>query len=145
LARVRATQEYLLKCNNILLVTNISRAITDQSLKSSLYKVLSRHVPVAWENNGGKGMNIAVVCTRSEVRGQTCEDNKRQTNHEQDINLKAARTEFCGPSKRITQQQMDELDQALENAISNGDSVRKKQIKRQYDLHFPNECPLQSN
>ena len=56
-----------MKCDNILVVANIARAITDQSLKSSLFKVLSRHVPLAWEESAGKGLNVAVVCTRSEV------------------------------------------------------------------------------
>jgi hypothetical protein len=69
LARMRATQDYLMKCNNIFIVANISRAITNQSLKSSLYKVLSRHVPLEWEEYGGKGLNIAVICTKSEVCG----------------------------------------------------------------------------
>lgn len=56
-----------MKCDNILVVANIARAITDHSLKSSLYKVLSRHVPLGWEESGGKGLNLGVVCTRSEV------------------------------------------------------------------------------
>ncbi|KAH8202846.1 hypothetical protein TruAng_003009 [Truncatella angustata] len=112
LARVRATQEYLLKCNSILLVTNISRAITDQSLKSSLYKVLSRHIPVAWEESGGKGLNLAVVCTKSE-----------------DINLKAAKAEFCGPSKPITKDTIEQLDKELEDAKNAGHGARKKEVK----------------
>jgi hypothetical protein len=67
LARVRATQEYLVKCDHIFIVAKISRAITDQSLKSSLYKVLSRHVSVEWEESGAKSLRIAIVCTKSEV------------------------------------------------------------------------------
>lgn len=57
-----------MKCNNIFIVAKISRAITDQSLKSSLFSVLSRHVPLEWEESGAKSLNIAVVCTKSEVR-----------------------------------------------------------------------------
>ena len=56
-----------MKCDNILVVANITRAITDQSLKSSLFKVLPRHVPLAWEESAGKGLNVAVGCPRSEV------------------------------------------------------------------------------
>ncbi len=44
LARVKATQDYLMRCNNIFIVAKISRAITDQSLQTSLFKVLS-HKP----------------------------------------------------------------------------------------------------
>ena len=64
---MRATEKYLMKCDNILIVANIARAITDQSLKSSLFKVLSRHIPLAWEESAGQGLNVGVVCTKSEV------------------------------------------------------------------------------
>lgn len=67
MARVRATQDYLIKCDNIFIVAKISRAITDQSLKSSLFWVISRHVPMEWEESGGKNFKLAVVCTKSEV------------------------------------------------------------------------------
>jgi hypothetical protein len=68
LARVRATQTYLMKCDNVFIVAKISRAITDQSLKSSLYSILDRHARVEWEESGGKSFNLAVVCTKSEVK-----------------------------------------------------------------------------
>jgi hypothetical protein len=67
LARVQATQDYLLRCDHIFIIAKISRAITDQSLKSSLYHALSKHVPLEWENTAGRYLNVAVVCTRSEV------------------------------------------------------------------------------
>jgi hypothetical protein len=67
LARVRATQTYLIKCDHVFIVAKISRAITDQSLKSSLYSVLARHVPLEWEQSGGESLKVAVVCTMSEV------------------------------------------------------------------------------
>ncbi|RYP61155.1 hypothetical protein DL769_007837 [Monosporascus sp. CRB-8-3] len=108
LARVRGTERYLLKCDNILLVASIARAITDQSLKSSLYNVLSRHIPLSWEESGGKGLNVAV-----------------------DINLRAARAEFCGPGKRIPNDTMDQLDKDLAAAKDAHDKARKKQLKRQ--------------
>jgi hypothetical protein len=68
LARVRATQEYLSKCHYVFVVAKISRAITDQSLKSSLYDVLSKHIPEEWESSAGRYMNVAVICTRTEVK-----------------------------------------------------------------------------
>jgi hypothetical protein len=67
LARVKATQDYLLKCDHIFIIAKISRAITDQSLRSSLYHVLSKHVPSEWETTGGRYLNMAVVCTMAEV------------------------------------------------------------------------------
>lgn len=71
LARIRITQDYLMKCDNIFLVAKISRAITDQSLKSSLYSVLSRHMHSESNDTEGqrrKDFSISVICTKTEVR-----------------------------------------------------------------------------
>lgn len=51
----------------MFVVAKISRAITDQSLQSSLFDVLTRHVPVEWEESAGTRLKVSVVCTRSEV------------------------------------------------------------------------------
>lgn len=70
LARIKITQDYLMKCDNVFIVAKISRAITDQSLKSSLYAVFSRHMPSEWEDAGGqrrKDFSISVICTKTEV------------------------------------------------------------------------------
>ncbi|MBE3046256.1 hypothetical protein IMZ48_27710 [Candidatus Bathyarchaeota archaeon] len=67
LARVRATQDYLLRCDNIFIVAKISRAITDRSLQSSLFSVFSRHVPQEWDESAARSLSIAVVCTKSDV------------------------------------------------------------------------------
>lgn len=94
MARVRATQDYLIKCDNIFIVAKISRAITDQSLKSSLFWVISRHVPMEWEESGGKNFKLAVVCTKSEVlttfafphnNGLTYQSGNQSTNGENRI------------------------------------------------------------
>ncbi|KAF5688802.1 hypothetical protein FCIRC_1708 [Fusarium circinatum] len=116
-ARVRATQDYLIKCDNILIVAKISRAITDQYLKSSLFYVLSRHVPTEWEQSGAQRLKVAVVCTKSE-----------------DINLGTARREFCGPEKAISTDTMARLDTELEVAKTSGDRAKKKAIKKQQEL-----------
>lgn len=67
LARVKATQEYLMTCSNILIVANISRAVTDQSLKSAIFSVVSRHAPMEWEESAASSLNICVVCTKIDV------------------------------------------------------------------------------
>lgn len=116
MARVRATQDYLIKCDNIFIVAKISRAITDQSLKSSLFWVISRHVPMEWEKSGGKNFKLAVVCTKSE-----------------EINQRTARTEFCGPNRRILPETMAKLDKEIETAKAVGDRVAKKAAKRKQE------------
>ncbi|KAF4335290.1 hypothetical protein FBEOM_10865 [Fusarium beomiforme] len=117
LARVRATQDYLMKCDNIIIVAKISRAITDQSLKYSLFYVLSRHMPTEWEQSGAKRLNVAVVCTKSE-----------------EINLVTARREFCGLNKTISIDTMARLDSEIDTAKSSGDRKRKKDAKKQQEL-----------
>ncbi|KAL1899567.1 hypothetical protein Sste5346_002969 [Sporothrix stenoceras] len=66
LARVRATQQYISRCDSILIVGRISRAISDQSLQSSLFMSLASQAPTEWQENGGAKFNIAVVCTHAE-------------------------------------------------------------------------------
>ncbi|GKU13581.1 unnamed protein product, partial [Fusarium langsethiae] len=117
LARVRATQDYLVKCDNIIIVAKISRAITDQSLKSSLFYVLSRHMPTEWEQSGTQRLNVSVVCTKSE-----------------EINLRTARLEFCGPNHSISTETMTRLDDEINSAKSTGDRTRKKAAKKKQEL-----------
>ncbi|KAH0592355.1 hypothetical protein MHUMG1_09968 [Metarhizium humberi] len=119
LARVKATQDYLMKCNSVFIVANISRAITDQSLKSSLFSVLSRHVPLELEESGAKALRIAVICTRAE-----------------DIDIENAKQEFCGPGNSVDLDECDKLESELEAARRTGDSAQKKQLKLKHRLLF---------
>lgn len=120
-----------MRCDNILVVANIARAITDQSLKSSLYKVLSRHVPLEWEESGGKGLNVGVVCTRSEVtRPLVHFQTQAIADATQNINLRAAKTAFCGPGKPIAKDVMDRFDNDIALAERANDKQRKKELKR---------------
>ncbi|KAM4054595.1 dynamin family protein [Hirsutella rhossiliensis] len=119
LARVRATQDYMMRCNNVFVVANIARAITDQSLKSSLYSALSRNVPFEWEDSGAKAMNVAVVCTRIE-----------------DINMDRARQEFCGPGKRVDPSVIEQLERNIAEAKEAGDKARKKDLKKRREILF---------
>ncbi|OBT66157.1 hypothetical protein VE03_05075 [Pseudogymnoascus sp. 23342-1-I1] len=112
LARVKATQDYLLRCDLIFVVARISRAITNQSLKSSLLSIVSKHAGLEWEESGGKVMKIAVICTNSE-----------------DINEKSARREFCGPNNRISPEIMATLDQDISKEKEYGDRNLLKKLK----------------
>ncbi|RFU23756.1 hypothetical protein B7463_g12581, partial [Scytalidium lignicola] len=114
LAQVRTTQDYLLRCDHIFIVAKISRAITDQSLKSSLYYVLSKHIPLEWEASAGRFLNLAVICTRAE-----------------DINEKTARKAYCGPDKPIPLNIMEEMDKRILAAKGSTDRKLKKKLLRQ--------------
>ena len=67
LAKVRATERYLFKCDQVFVVARISRAISNQSLKNSLLQTLKNHVPNEWEQLAGRYMNLSIICTYSEV------------------------------------------------------------------------------
>jgi len=107
----------LMQSDNILVVTNIVRAITDSSVESSIYHVVSRHVPLEWEQSTGKFLKLAVVCTKSES-----------------INERTALREFCGPGKKISELVMDELDKDITRARESGNQILKKELKRRREL-----------
>ncbi|KAM0272239.1 hypothetical protein ACHAQH_008760 [Verticillium albo-atrum] len=113
LARVKATQSYLLQCDKILIVSKIARAITDQSVRSAIFSSLARHVPMEWEESGGRKLQLAVVCTGAE-----------------DINIKTATSEFVGQGKRITRDVMERLEADIQAAKTSGDHDKKKAAKR---------------
>ncbi len=106
----------MLRCDCVLIVAKIARAVTDQSLRSSLFLALSSHVPMEWEDPAaGPGrFKFAVVCTRTD-----------------DINLAAARAEFVGPNKRIAPDAMARLDRELAAARQAHDYAGEKAAKRQ--------------
>lgn len=49
----------------------------------------------------------------------------------QEINLKTAKSEFCGPDKIISPETMKQLDEEIESAKSCCDRLRKKSAKKQ--------------
>jgi len=119
-----------MKCDNVFIVAKISRAITDQSLKSSLYSILARHAPVEWEESGVRSLNLAVVCTKSEVSRCPSSINAWLIDTCQDINQKTARREFCGSHKQISPLVMEQLDKDIEDTKKNNNKILKKQLKR---------------
>ncbi|KAH6682229.1 hypothetical protein F5X68DRAFT_192586 [Plectosphaerella plurivora] len=114
LARVKATQEYLLRCDRILIVTKIARAITDQSVQSTLFSAVSRHIPMEWEESGGKNLKLAVVCTEADR-----------------INPRTAIHEHCGDGKPISKQELRNFEADINAAKgARDDKQRKKAEKR---------------
>ncbi|OBT72960.1 hypothetical protein VF21_08477 [Pseudogymnoascus sp. 05NY08] len=115
LARVKATQDYLARCDHIFVVARISRVITNGSLKSSLLSIVSKHASLEWDEARGKGMKIAVICTNSE-----------------DINEKSTRRDFCRPNNRISPEAMAKLDQdiAKEKAHGSGQLMKKLKLRQ---------------
>lgn len=112
LARVRATEQYLLKADHIFIIAKISRAISDQSLKSSLYTALAQHIPNEWNESAGSFLNVSVVCTKTE-----------------EINFDTLKAKFCGPGKPISKTEFQELDRKIKQAKDSGDEKAKKQLK----------------
>lgn len=112
LARVRATERYLLKADHIFIIAKISRAISDQSLKSSLYTALAQHIPHEWNDSAGRFLNVSVICTKTE-----------------EINFDTLKAKFCGPQKPISKEVFQELDRKIKLAKNTGDEKAKKLLK----------------
>ncbi|KAK2596612.1 hypothetical protein QQS21_006288 [Conoideocrella luteorostrata] len=113
LARVKATQDYLMRSNTVFIVANISRAVTDQSLQSSLFSVLSRHVPLEFEHEGAKALRVAV-----------------------EIDLDNAKQEFCGPNNLVRSDVCDKIENDIEAARQVGNSPEKKHLKLRRKVLF---------
>ena len=67
LAKVQATEGYLLNSDHIFVVGEIGRAVTDRSLRSNVFAALKQHIPYEWEKKGLSQLNVTIVCTHSEV------------------------------------------------------------------------------
>ncbi|ERT01391.1 hypothetical protein HMPREF1624_02637 [Sporothrix schenckii ATCC 58251] len=109
LARVRAAHEYVKQCDSILVVGRIARAISDQSLRSSLYTSLASHAPNEWQEQGAARLNIAVALS-----------------HAEDINVRSARREIQDPEIKA---KLDRLDIEINNAQAAG-SLRTEQNRK---------------
>ncbi|CAK7218513.1 hypothetical protein SEUCBS140593_003572 [Sporothrix eucalyptigena] len=66
LARFRATQNYLIRCDSILIVGRITRAVSDASMQSALYLSLKKHAPSSLRQGNAPDFKVAFVCTHSE-------------------------------------------------------------------------------
>ena len=66
MAKVQATEEYLLKADHIFIVARIERAVSDQTVNESLLSALSRHIPNALDEKGVGALNVTMVCTHAE-------------------------------------------------------------------------------
>jgi hypothetical protein len=121
-----------MKCNTVFVVANIARAITDQSLKSSLFSVLARHVPLELEKSGAKALRVAVICTRAEVymmhMQSRCGSNLSLI---QEIDIKNAKREFCGPGRPVDPDQCCQLETDIEVAKEAGDEDLRQRLKLQ--------------
>ncbi|KAH8703638.1 hypothetical protein BGW36DRAFT_287095 [Talaromyces proteolyticus] len=116
LARVQATQTYLMKADYVLIVAKIIRARTDKSLKDSIHAVISRHITLE-DTKAPWNFHLAVVCTKTD-----------------EIDEDAAKREFCGAGKRIEQAVIDQLKREIDHAkrFKTGDvkalELRQKQL-----------------
>ncbi|PQE31814.1 tat pathway signal sequence protein [Rutstroemia sp. NJR-2017a WRK4] len=115
LARVRTTQKYILSCDHVFIVADISRCLTNNTLQSALYSELARHMPLAWEIAGDLGTNlkVAVICTKSE---------------HQAIAHKSAKRDYVGAGKVISEAEMKNL----EDEIAQAKRKPRKQLERRY-------------
>jgi ABC-type dipeptide/oligopeptide/nickel transport system ATPase component len=119
LARVRTTQEYLMRCDTVLLVAGIARVVTNQSVKSSLNSVLTNETLDDLESSSTRHSKLAIVCTKME-----------------DINEKSATMDFVGLDKCISLEDMGDINQDINTAAEADDleMVKILKLKRRLKL-----------
>ena len=59
LARVKKAEEYLFHCDELFVVANINRVVTNESVKEILRKKLGPHMTI--------NENVCVICTHADV------------------------------------------------------------------------------
>lgn len=67
LARVRATHDYLARCDSVLIVGRITQAVSDASLQFRLRMSLKQHALSLLRQGNAPDIKVAFVCTHSEV------------------------------------------------------------------------------
>ena len=117
LAKVKLTEEYLLQTDHIFITARIDRAISDRSLKESLFGALRRHVPNEIDEHGTNRLNVTVICTRAEPSDDT--------------EIAQLRREYVTKRKIVDKQKIDELDKRLQNAARTSNQALKKQVKQE--------------
>jgi Dynamin family len=124
-ARVKATESYLFRCDHFFIVANISRCMTDQSLKTSLLHVLTKHMPI----DPKRPPRFSIVCSKSDqisAKGLKREIGRLGTDTEK-MELKLL-DEIC-PSEDVT----GEVDPRMSNFLS---KYRSEKVKRGLKLAY---------
>jgi Dynamin family len=86
LARIKAAESYLFRCDHFFVITEASRAITDQSLRSSLLHVLTKHISLDSKSDK-QNPKFSIVCTKSDsisVKGLKREIKRLGTDEERE-------------------------------------------------------------
>jgi len=127
-ARIKAGQMYLKTCDCVFVLSNISRAVTDDSLKSSVYEMLAQEMPLEWEMNRGERLQVTVICTKTDVSVQ-----ERVlplfTNKLKEINIPANKRAFIpdnSPEFRSCIQMLEKEKKQTD------DEQKKKSLQTQY-------------
>lgn len=98
------------------MVAEISRALTDESLRTSLHSAISHFAPSNGKESKGKVFKVAVICTKTDVSilwtlGHNITDNKK------DIDVRATEREL-GSESDFPVSRMKGLDSAIKKASS---------------------------
>ncbi|KAI9879730.1 MAG: hypothetical protein M1830_007515 [Pleopsidium flavum] len=109
LARVKAAQRYLFSCDEVFVVANINRVVSDESVHSTVSDYLGRGL------NSTKG-NLAIICT-----------------HADNIDESEAEKTYCGPGKRLAPHKVKSAKQELNLAREkNVDEHDKAKVRYKY-------------
>ena len=114
LAKFKATEQYLSKCDHVFIVAKISRAIPDQALHTTVMNEVRRRVPIDCGGSVSSHSRVTIVCTRAD-----------------DVDVKALRKKFVGTGKAISLKVMARIDERRKAATKANDAELLKLIKQQ--------------
>ena len=117
LAKVKLTEEYLLRTDHVFITTRIDRAITNKSLKESLFGALRQHVPNEIDERGADRLNVTIVCTRAEPSD--------------DIEIAQLKNLYVSKRKSIDKRTVDDLENRIKDAGRLSNRTLKKKSKQE--------------
>lgn len=119
MARVRATQRYLQRCDHILVLTRISRAVTDEGLQDTITKTLEKYASIDLSANSisRRKLSLSIVCTHSE-----------------NIDEKEVLETLCCREGTIKPKEMRKLDNEIKEAKSKSDNKLLRRLKAEKKL-----------
>ncbi|KAJ5195100.1 uncharacterized protein N7498_008538 [Penicillium cinerascens] len=119
LAKVKAAQEYLSRCDRVFHVTDIRRALTNQLLETSLYSTAPHDASTSEGGSTKRWSRTAVICTMSDA-----------------IDEAGAERHLRSSGKVRMLEAMESIEDGIRKVETTKDSVLMTELQWKYINHF---------
>lgn len=117
MARVRATQKYLLRCDHIFVLAKITRAVTDEGLQRIINKTIERYASIELRAPSRRRVPLSIIAT-----------------HTDSIDLKEVQRAFCFPGGIIDPKEMEDHEDLINQAELDCEPKLKRRLKQEKKL-----------